>query len=67
MLDNSVRIEKVLKMVEDLKDIEGNLRSINVEKIDDDEMILIVAILDIIASIDLPDVHILSENIIGEA
>jgi uncharacterized protein YkvS len=67
MLDNSVRIEKVLKMVGDLKDIEDNLRSINVEKINDDEMILIIAILDIIASIDLPDVHILSQNIIGEA
>jgi hypothetical protein len=38
-----------------------------VEKIEDEEVILIMAILDIIAAIKLPDVHILPQNIIGEA
>jgi len=67
MDDSSIRIERVLQMVEDLKDIESNLRTINVEKIEDEEAILIMAILDIIAAIKLPDVHILPQNIIGEA
>ena len=67
MDDSSIRIERVLQMVEDLKDIESNLRTINVEKIEDEEVILIMAILDIIAAIKLPDVHILLHNIIGEA